>query len=180
MVQVLRLKNYRILCSFPIFPLLLVSTLLRHLDLIEDRSAIGSQKVDPRSRRIIFFVFLSKKLYLQPEVWLGSGELSRKSNRKLGCISHSGGIAIFVNRLFCDWQSEPAICDDVLVSSFTSFMIFIYNLMQTHAIPYSLVGFVASSRSREHNFPCSHGEKDYFVYIHILTRIFKNLKVITL
>lgn len=122
MVQVLRLKNYRILCSFPIFPLLLVSTLLRHLDLIEDRSAIGSQKVDPRSRRIIFFVFLSKKLYLQPEVWLGSGELSRKSNRKLGCISHSGGIAIFVNRLFCDWQSEPAICDDVLVSSFTSFI----------------------------------------------------------
>ena len=28
---------------------------------------------------------------------------------------------IFVKCLFCDWQSEPVICDDVLVSSFFAF-----------------------------------------------------------
>ena len=58
----------------------------------------------------------------------------------------------------------------------------VYNLMQTHAIPYSLVGLVACiSRSREHN--CANYillGKNYFVHIHILTKIYKNLKVITL
>ena len=122
MVQVLRLKNYRILCSFPIFPLLLVSTLLRqNLDLIEDRSAIGSQKVDPRSRRIIFSCFWARSCTCSQKYdWVLAN--CQGNLIKLGCISHSGGIAIFVNRLFCDWQSEPAICDDVLVSSFTSFL----------------------------------------------------------
>ena len=57
----------------------------------------------------------------------------------------------------------------------------VYNLMQTHAIPYSFVGFVACiPRSKAHNCPCSLGEKNYFVHIHILTKIFENLKVITL
>ena len=28
----------------------------------------------------------------------------------------------FVKRLFCDWQSEAAICEDVLVSSFFAIM----------------------------------------------------------
>ena len=57
----------------------------------------------------------------------------------------------------------------------------VYNLMQTHAVPYSFVGFVACiPRSKAHNCPCSLGEKNYFVHIHILTKIFENLKVITL
>ena len=29
---------------------------------------------------------------------------------------------IFGKRLLCDWQSEPTICDDVLVSSFSAIM----------------------------------------------------------
>ena len=73
----------------------------------------------------------------------------------------------FVKRLFCDWQFEPAICEDVLVSSFFATCLFnvnqwVCNLMQTHAIPYSLVGFMHAfqvrictciSRSREHKCP---------------------------
>ena len=40
--------------------------------------------------------------------------------------------------------------------------------MQTRAIPYSQVGFVACiSRSREHNCPCFLEEKDCFVHTHI-------------
>ena len=40
--------------------------------------------------------------------------------------------------------------------------------MQTLAIPYSQVGFVACiSRSREHNCQCFLGEKDCFVHTHI-------------
>ena len=52
--------------------------------------------------------------------------------------------------------------------------------MQTHATPYSSVGFVASSRSSDHNCPFSQGEKNYFVHIHRRTKILENLKVITL
>ena len=45
----------------------------------------------------------------------------------------------------------------------------VYNLMQTDAIPYSLFGFVA----------CISREKNYFVHNHKLTKIFENSKVIT-
>ena len=52
---------------------------------------------------------------------------------QLPCLSLSSVVddmlQIFFNCLLCDWQSEPAICNDVLVSSFfvsmyvTEFMI---------------------------------------------------------
>ena len=32
-------------------------------------------------------------------------------------------LQIFGKRLLCDWQSEPTICDDVLVSSFSAIML---------------------------------------------------------
>ena len=88
---------------------------------------------------------------------------------RLPCLSLSSVVddtllIFFVKRLFCDWQFEPAICEDVLVSSFFATCLFnvsrwVCNLVQTHAIPYSLVGFIHAfqvrictciSRSREH------------------------------
>ena len=88
---------------------------------------------------------------------------------RLPCLSLSSVVddtllIFFVKRLFCDWQFEPAICEDVLVSSFFATCLFnvsrwVCNLVQTHAIPYSLVGFrhafqvricTCISRSREH------------------------------
>ena len=89
---------------------------------------------------------------------------------RLSCLSLSSVgddmLQIFFKRLFCDWQSEWAICEDVLVSSFFAIMPNVshsmYDLMQTHVIPYSLVGFVHAfqvriytciSRSREHKCP---------------------------
>ena len=62
-------------------------------------------------------------------------------------------------RLFCDWQSEAAFSDYVLVSGFFAFTLVnlshrVCKLMQTHAIPYFLIGFVACiTRSRECNCP---------------------------
>ena len=91
---------------------------------------------------------------------------------RLPCLSLSSVVddtlqIFFVKRLFCDWQFEPAICEDVLVSSFFATCLFnvsqwMCNLMQTHAILYSLVGFIHAfqvrictciSRSREHKCP---------------------------
>ena len=126
-----------------------------------------------------FFVFSSKKLYLQPEVWLGSGELLRKSNRKLGCISHSGGIAIFVNRLFCDWQSEPAICDDVLVSSFTAFMQVTKFIIWCRPMQYLVLWSDLLHLQDQENI-IFHVLMERKINLYILTKIFENLKVITL
>ena len=91
---------------------------------------------------------------------------------RLPCLSLSSVVddtllIFFVKRRFCDWQFEPAICEDVLVSSFFATCLFnvsrwVCNLMQTHAIPYSLIGFMHAfqarictciSRSREHKCP---------------------------
>ena len=54
--------------------------------------------------------------------------------------------------------------------------------MQTHGILHTLVGFVYAFQDQEKiNVPImfSWGEK-LFVHIHIFTKIFENLKVITL
>ena len=48
---------------------------------------------------------------------------------RLPCLSLSSVVddtllIFFVKRLFCDWQFEPAICEDVLVSSFFATCLF--------------------------------------------------------
>ena len=83
-------------------------------------------------------------------------------------------LQIFVKRLFCRgnlsrwfvilcWLAFSLHLRLLIVSHW------VYNLMQTDAIPYSLFGFVA----------CISREKNYFVHNHKLTKIFENSKVIT-
>ena len=84
-------------------------------------------------------------------------------------------LQIFVKRLFCHGNLSPwfVMMCWLAVSLHLRLLIvshWVYNLMQTDAIPYSLFGFVA----------CISREKNYFVHNHKLTKIFENSKVITL
>ena len=84
-------------------------------------------------------------------------------------------LQIFVKRLFCHGNLSRwfVMMCWLAVSLHLRLMIvshWVYNLMQTDAIPYSLFGFVAFIWR----------EKNYFVHNHKLTKIFENSKVITL
>ena len=52
--------------------------------------------------------------------FLARGQCGRYQNICVGELVHDM-LQIFVKCLFCDWQSEPMICDDVLDSSFFAF-----------------------------------------------------------
>ena len=97
-------------------------------------------------------------------------------------------LQIFGKRLLCDWQSEPTICDDVLVSSFSAIMLvshWVYNLMQTHwsdlcmHFKYEFVHAFQDQANINIQITFFWVEK-LIVHIHVLTKIFENLKVITL
>ena len=85
--------------------------------------------------------------------------------------------------LFCDLQSEPVICDDVLISSFFAFTPIKYKKSLSiwfDADPcntlfiYQICCMHLKIRRTQLSQLCSLEEKNYFVHIHIITKLFDN------